>query len=120
MLHTAILITHLVKDTTTILGKAPPESFVTLHNAILTIVEGLFEHVLSVDMVKNTTTILGTLIFIMIDFFFPLKKTRDSIPDLKCTGSSFVLSVSVKMHKYTFTQKKISIIMKMRVRALPD
>ncbi len=38
----------------------------------------------------------GTLIFIMIDFFFPLKKTRDSIPDLKCTGSVFVLSVSYK------------------------
>jgi hypothetical protein len=50
-----------------------------------------------------------TLIFIMIDFFFPTKKkTRDSIPDLKCTGSSFVLSVSVKKSTNTrfFTLKK--------------
>ena len=61
-----------------------------------------------------------TLIFIMIDFFFPLKKTRDSIPDLKCTGSSFVLSVSVRKCTNTrfFTLKKRTVIMKMRVCVL--
>jgi hypothetical protein len=47
----------------------------------------------------------NTLIFIMIDFFFPLEKTRDSIPDLKCTGSVFVLSVSYKCN-FIFMLKK--------------
>ncbi len=32
----------------------------------------------------------------MLDFFFPQKKTRDSIPDLEYIGSRFILSVFVQ------------------------
>ncbi len=60
---------------------------------------------------------IGTLIFIMIDFFFPLEKTRVSIPHPKCTRSSFVLSVSVgkSTNRVFLSLKKKAVIMKMRV-----
>ncbi len=43
----------------------------------------------------------NTLICIMIDFVFPTKRNSSSIPDPKCTGSRFVLSVFVQISTNT-------------------
>ena len=57
-----------------------------------------------------------TLIFIMTVFCFLDKKTQVHIPEPKCTGSVFVLSV---LYQYRFfLMLKKTIIMKMRVERI--